>query len=432
MIDINNFIASAFSKNNLKAICFLPKNADFSEIGDVDWLVERPKKALSILIDEISNSDYEIINIIFHATGIRLNLLGANNQIYPGPDLIWKTDNEPIFLSKIRKEFFNKKSKVKDMKHIEKKIILHTKLTRYLYKHQGNNKKLQDLLEIIINDYNFSKESIIDGYGIKFWLKISELLDHCKEKSIKLHQSKITDTSRHKLFDYEYFFWKAYSKFMKIINPSMASVVFLGPDGAGKSSVINGISPLFKRLCLKPKYYHLRPKFLNVNRSESSKEQLPHTKKNYGLTLSIIKSVYLALDYFLLIFFDYFNRVRGRVLIFDRYYYDLIVDPSRFRYSGPKKLSEFFLKFIWKPNLIILFVANPEIIHQRKPELSIDEIKRQLDSYEIFLNSKNIPYKIVRTDQSIDKSIDEAKIHFIRSISLLRKKNDNKRFKKFN
>jgi len=84
----------------------------------------------------------------------------------------------------------------------------------------------------------------------------------------------------------------------RVLFPTGFSVVFLGPDGSGKSSVIDAVSTSLAPAFRKQARYHLRPFFLRA-RAESDGQPVtnPHASPQYGLIISVIKIFYLWLDY---------------------------------------------------------------------------------------------------------------------------------------
>ena len=68
-------------------------------------------------------------------------------------------------------------------------------------------------------------------------------------------------------------------------------------------------------------------------------------------------------------------------MLYDRHFIDILVDPVRYRYGGFKWLLPLMAQFMLKPDLIILLDAPVLVLHQRKPELSMEERHRQQIAY---------------------------------------------------
>jgi len=158
-------------------------------------------------------------------------------------------------------------------------------------------------------------------------------------------------------------------------------VVFLGADGSGKSSVIERITadlaPSFRRT----RYFHLRPG-IGTKQHGGAPVTDPHAQPARGWVGSVAKIGYLLFDYTV----GWWVKVRpllvrSTLVIFDRYYHDILVDPRRYRYGGPMGLAGLVGRLIPKPDLWILLDAPPEVLQARKQEVPFEETTRQRDAY---------------------------------------------------
>lgn len=171
-------------------------------------------------------------------------------------------------------------------------------------------------------------------------------------------------------------------KACRILHPTGLLVVILGPDGSGKSSVskrvMSDLAPAFRRTC----YMHLRPRVgLRVDDNVTPVTK-PHNQKPRGWFVSIVKIAYLLFDYNVGYWWKVrWLLVRSTLVVFDRYYYDLIVDPIRYRYAGPAWLVRWLGKIISKPDVCILLHSPAELLQARKQEVSFAETERQREAY---------------------------------------------------
>jgi thymidylate kinase len=169
---------------------------------------------------------------------------------------------------------------------------------------------------------------------------------------------------------------------LRLLIPTGGWIAIIGPDGAGKSAVIDAICEQFRFAFHRVNRFHLRPKSL---RRESGAQRVvtdPHGKPPRGIFLSVLKVLFLMADYWL----GYALRIapamrRSQLIVFDRYVYDLLVDSKRVRYGGPVWLLRLAARLVPHPNMVILLDAPPEVLWARKREVPFDEVVRQRGEY---------------------------------------------------
>lgn len=157
--------------------------------------------------------------------------------------------------------------------------------------------------------------------------------------------------------------------------------VFLGPDGVGKSTVIETFSQDLSPVFLSSTYLTFAPGLL-PRKFAPPKPQGPHSLPPRSLAASLLKAAWWAVCYTV----GYSATVRpalarGGLVVNHRYLVDAIVDPKRYRYSGPAWL----LKLIWavspRPDVVFLLDADPQVIQRRKQEVPPEETARQVQAY---------------------------------------------------
>lgn len=193
-------------------------------------------------------------------------------------------------------------------------------------------------------------------------------------------------------------------KWYRILSPTGFHIVFLGPDGSGKSSVIERAIPCLAPAFRRTSSSHLRPHFGRkiTNRSPVTN---PHSQAPRSLIASVAKVFYFWCDYFFGWWLTiWVNLVSSTFVVYDRYYYDLLVDPRRYRYSGPMSLARWIGQWIPQPDLILLLDAPPEVLRSRKQEVSFEETGRQRKAYlKLVRNMKN--GIIIDASQPLEKVI---------------------------
>lgn len=173
------------------------------------------------------------------------------------------------------------------------------------------------------------------------------------------------------------------------------SIGFTGPDGSGKTTVIDlmieQLGDVFRKAHV---YYHFRPTLFGnlgeVAHSAGIKKEVdrnysdPHRGGKTGVFSSLARLGYYSLDYLV----GYFLKVKTqtritRLVIFDRYYTDIICDSRRSRiYLNPKFLYRWGRLFIPSLDYNVLLTASTETILARKRELDeagIQNINAKID-----------------------------------------------------
>jgi thymidylate kinase len=158
-------------------------------------------------------------------------------------------------------------------------------------------------------------------------------------------------------------------------------VAILGPDGSGKSTLIEQLQLDLLGAFRRTAVFHLMPGLFRRGQTSGPVTD-PHGKPPRSLPASLLKLAYYWLDYTL----GYWLRirpalVRSTLVLFDRYYDDLLVDPKRYRYGAPMGIARWLRRLIPRPDLwLILDVPEDEIL-RRKQEVPLEEMRRQREGY---------------------------------------------------
>lgn len=170
-------------------------------------------------------------------------------------------------------------------------------------------------------------------------------------------------------------------------------ISFSGVDGAGKSTIIRHVKKrLEERFRRKVVVLRHRPSVLPIlssfvygrkNAESRAANSLPRQGKNVSILSSLCRFSYYLLDYFLgqVVVWSK-HTLRGEVILYDRYYFDFIEDAKRSNIILPKWFRKVFYRVIYKPSLNIFLYAKPELILERKQELTHSDIVELTGSYQ--------------------------------------------------
>ena len=292
------------------------------------------------------------------------------------------------------------------LKKIMKNDINETSL-KFLKKiYLSENKKI-DLF--LLSIYNFKEKNNI----VKNIKKLNYFF--FKKKSFLL-KKKIISTHKIGFFNY--------IKQIKLIvfrslNPTGLDIGLLGVDGSGKTTILKKISYdfthnkdgfcfIFRNL----KTFHLS--FLKL-KSANKKTRNPHKKKEYNILLSLIKLIYLTIKELIEIFYYRFLKIKSHILLFDRIFMDISIDPKRYRIKDNRFvlfLFRFFGKlFLKEINFIIM--DNKDTIYKRSKELNKAVLKKLLAKYNSIQFIDKSLFVILNKKNLLQKTLFEIKLHIV-------------------
>ncbi len=176
-------------------------------------------------------------------------------------------------------------------------------------------------------------------------------------------------------------------KLGRLRRPTGMLVAVLGADGSGKSTVIDMLTTDWEPAFRRSRYFHLRPRLWQRSGAGDSVDD-PHGKPPRGRFLSCVKVIMFALDYAI----GYQTCIRpwlarATLVVFDRYYHDLLLDPIRYRLGGGLGLARLLKRGIPRPHHWLVLDSPSEVLQRRKTEVSPEASERQNNAYRKFAES---------------------------------------------
>jgi thymidylate kinase len=166
------------------------------------------------------------------------------------------------------------------------------------------------------------------------------------------------------------------------LNPPLPWLAVLGPDGSGKSTLLAGLGESWPKSLGPVHIYHLRPGRVAQRKGRTGPVVDPHGQPCRGPVLSVAALVLVMFDWWI----GYWTRiVRQRakhgLVVFDRHLLDLLVDPVRYRYGGPRWVAKVACRLVPRPDVIVVLDGSPAVFRARKQEVSPSESIRQCIAY---------------------------------------------------
>jgi hypothetical protein len=211
----------------------------------------------------------------------------------------------------------------------------------------------------------------------------------------------------------------------RIVRPAGLHVLIVGPDGAGKTTLAASLPDACEGLFRRDLRQHTRPKILPrpgaLLKREARDWSNPHEAPPHGRVASSVLLLYYWLDFVLGGWVRIWPvRVRSGLVVVERGWWDLAVDPRRYRLQVRRWAVRALARLLPRPDIAFVLEAPAALMRQRKIELPEDEMSRQSRAWrevlpgrvrQAHLDSSRSPEAVVRAARDeIVRMIEERAI----------------------
>ena len=210
---------------------------------------------------------------------------------------------------------------------------------------------------------------------------------------------------------------------IRFFHPPGRIIVLYVPDGSGKSTISNAVSEIFNAMHLKTEALHFYDRRYDIieraaglllkNKKDGLKQGYKKASGKSGSMNFVRKIIAVANSFLGYCVFIRPKLVKGKYVIYDRYYADLF--SKNVKDGIPvSRAAEKISRVLPRPHFIFMMQGDPEIIIQRKDELSREQIEFYLKYFQYYVDRycEGIPSFPV----DISMSVEEISLEIIHAV----------------
>lgn len=195
-------------------------------------------------------------------------------------------------------------------------------------------------------------------------------------------------------------------------------LVVLGVDGSGKSTLIRDLTNELRHKGLKIKNCYVFPGFFKRYQvtDASITNPTPHGEPPRGFIQSCFYQILWSSEFILGAISERYKRYQGQHIIYDRFVYDLIIDPARYRLS-----NTFIIRLtakLFKNDIVIVVGGDDIIIYERKKETSLQETAAQQKRLKEFIRNRPGSFFIDTVANSKEAGVKKAVGLFLSKLTI--------------
>jgi hypothetical protein len=199
----------------------------------------------------------------------------------------------------------------------------------------------------------------------------------------------------------------------RLRHPTGLTVVIAGPDGAGKSRLAADLPQACEGVFWGATRLHLKPTVLpppgRLLRRPPRDTTTPHADSPSSALPSLARLGYLWLDALVAWAPQVaLPRRRSNLVVVERGWRDLEVDPRRYRLDVPGWATTALGKLLPRPDLVLVLSAPVDVVTARKAELEPSELERQLGEWKLIVASNPSRYVEIDTARPHDEVVADA------------------------
>jgi len=184
--------------------------------------------------------------------------------------------------------------------------------------------------------------------------------------------------------------------------PAGLLIACLGPEGSGRVNVIEHLSAHPLAPFIQAHIMDLRPHVMRPVPVD------PESKIPRGRLTTVAKLMMFFADYWLGYWLQIRPKLVGSTLVLsNRYFDDILVDPRRYRFGKPHAFARWLLPWIPRPELWLVFDVASEVLQTRTREVAAEEAARLRCEYRKVLRRQE-DVVVLDASQPIEEVSAEA------------------------